>query len=123
MLQPIHTPLGRGDRIAGLLDHLARHPGLMLTPLGIRRGSEAVPMVIARLADRGREALSADEARTLAVCLRAGDRGDGPTKQDLVWAADLDNAAADAERQASAIVLAAGGGRRASAARAFGVVR
>lgn len=111
MLSPIHTPLAAEDRIAGLLIHLesAAAPSMTLTPLAVRRIGSVEALVIVTLGDRGREPLTASEARLMSRCLR-DDAGEatgegGRVAQATRWAADLDAAAEAAELAASTVFL------------------
>lgn len=120
MLRPIHTPLPAEDKIAGVLLHLERTPGatLLLTTLAVRRMSGVEALVILHLNDGGREHLTADEARLMASCLR--DENGEAEGEAAHWASSLEDAAASAERQASAVRLAQGSDAGVRQVRAFG---
>lgn len=119
MLQPIHMPLAAGDSPAAILLHLGDtvSPAPTFTALAIRRFGQVEPVVILHLDDGGREALSAEKARAVADLLC-----DEPDADD-VWARiarSLRDAAASAERQASAVRAGLGSGLGVRQARTFG---
>lgn len=112
----VHTPLANGATRAAAFIHKLEHspaPDLVLTPLGVRTGARVEAKVIARLDDGGREVFSADEARFLGRCLRAI----GAYLEAGQHADQLDCAADEAERRASASYLTYGVGAAAADAR------
>jgi len=122
MAAQIHTPISlEAERIAAVILQLESQPSpsLVLTPLGVRTGAKVEAMVIARLGDGGREVLTSSDARFLARCLRA----DAAYLEAGEHADQLDLAADESEKRASASYLAFAQGRPATEARFFGVWR
>lgn len=120
MLRPIHTPLAAwpAERIAAIADALeAAAAPVRAFPLAVRSGSRARGHVVVVLPDRGREALSPDDARLLARVLADGAAWPGAreaamTLHAMAWRADADAGAIVLNRSlAGRLALAFAAGR------------
>ena len=100
---PLTLAVGEADRLAAILLLLETTPAptLTLIPLAVRDAARARAVIIARLPHGGREALTPNEARTLADCLDA----DPAYVHALDHAQQLRTAAVEAETQAGLAAL------------------